>query len=72
MAAFDALTTAAIADELQNKLGGGRVQEVLQVDPLSLGLEVYAQRARHNLLLCYPSSVQKCSPESSRFTGTCL
>ncbi len=51
MAAFDALTTAAIAAELQNRLGDGRVQEALQIDPYSLGLEIYAQHQRHYLLL---------------------
>ncbi len=50
MAAFDALTTAAIAHELRDRLLGGRVQEVLQPDPHSIGLEIYAQHARHYLL----------------------
>ena len=48
---FDALTTAAMADELQETLAGGRVQEIVLVDPLSLGLEIYAGHTRHYLLL---------------------
>jgi predicted ribosome quality control (RQC) complex YloA/Tae2 family protein len=48
---YDALTTAAMADELNGALEGGRVQGVVLVDDLSLGLEVYAQRVRRYLLL---------------------
>jgi predicted ribosome quality control (RQC) complex YloA/Tae2 family protein len=48
---FDYFTTAALKDELQAKLQGGRVQDVLQLDEFSLGLEVYAQQARHYLYL---------------------
>ncbi|MFZ5917884.1 MAG: Rqc2 family fibronectin-binding protein [Chloroflexota bacterium] len=47
---FDALTTAAVADELQHTLLGGRVQEVFLLDALSIGLEVYAGAERHYLL----------------------
>lgn len=48
---FDVLTTAAMADELNATLTGGRVQDVVLVDPLSLGLEVYAGHERRYLLL---------------------
>jgi predicted ribosome quality control (RQC) complex YloA/Tae2 family protein len=47
---FDALTMAAVADDLQEKILGGRVQKVLLPAPLSLGLEIYAHRERHYLL----------------------
>ena len=47
---FDALTLAAVADELRATIVGGRVQRVVQTGPLSLGFEVYAQRRRHYLL----------------------
>jgi predicted ribosome quality control (RQC) complex YloA/Tae2 family protein len=47
---YDALTTAAIADECRRTLCGGRVQQVLQVDELSVGLEIYAAHKRHYLL----------------------
>ncbi len=48
---FDALTTAAMADELRAALAGGRVQEIVLVDWLSLGLEVYVGHERRYLLL---------------------
>jgi predicted ribosome quality control (RQC) complex YloA/Tae2 family protein len=47
---FDALTTACVADELRKTILGGRVQDVLLVDNLSVGLEIYAQQQRHYLL----------------------
>jgi len=47
---FDALTTAAVADELHSTLQGGRVQQALLLDELSVGLEIYAQGQRHYLL----------------------
>lgn len=48
---FDALTLAAMAHELQEMLAGGRVQQVLLPDAHSVGLEIYARRARHYLLI---------------------
>ncbi len=47
---FDALTMACVADELRAAILGGRVQQVLLPDRLSVGLEVYAQHQRHYLL----------------------
>lgn len=47
---FDALTTAAVADELRDKCRGGRIQRIVQVDPLSLGLEIFADGVRHQVL----------------------
>jgi predicted ribosome quality control (RQC) complex YloA/Tae2 family protein len=47
---FDALTMACVADELRATILGGRVQQVLLPDRLSIGLEIYAQRQRHYLL----------------------
>jgi predicted ribosome quality control (RQC) complex YloA/Tae2 family protein len=46
---YDALTTAAVADELRQKVLDGRVQRIVQADPLSLGLEIYAGE-RYQLL----------------------
>jgi len=37
---YDALTTAAVADQLR-PLAGGRIQEVVQVDAWTIGLEIY-------------------------------
>ena len=47
---FDSLTTAAVADELREKALGGRVQRIVQVDSLSLGVEIFAAGVRHQLL----------------------
>ncbi|MEA3459619.1 MAG: NFACT RNA binding domain-containing protein, partial [Chloroflexota bacterium] len=47
---FDALTIAALADELKEKVLGGRVQKVLLPDELSVGLEIYAHQKRRYLL----------------------
>ena len=48
---FDALTIAAIVDEMQTLLVGGRVQHVVHVDALTVTLEVYASRQRRWLTL---------------------
>jgi predicted ribosome quality control (RQC) complex YloA/Tae2 family protein len=47
---FDALTMACVADELRATILGGRVQQVLLPEKLAVGLEIYAQHRRHNLL----------------------
>lgn len=48
---YDALMLAAIVDELNDRLLDGKVQRVLLLDPLTLGFEVYAEGARHQLLV---------------------
>lgn len=48
---FDALTLAAVADELKTTVVPGRVQQIVLPDSRSVGLEVYAQRQRRYLLL---------------------
>ncbi len=48
---FDAVTLAAVADELNETIVRGRVQEVVQLDALAVGLEIYAQHRRHYLYL---------------------
>jgi predicted ribosome quality control (RQC) complex YloA/Tae2 family protein len=47
---FDSLTLACIADELRATILGGRVQQTLLPDALSVGLEIYAGHERHYLL----------------------
>jgi len=47
---FDALTMAAVADELRAQILDGRVQRVLLPDDLSVGMEVYAHGERRYLL----------------------
>src|SRR5262245_33657304 len=48
---FDALTLAAVADELRATILDGRVQRVRLPSPLSVALEIYAQGRRDHLLL---------------------
>ncbi len=48
---FDALTLAAVADELRETVAGGRVQQIVLPDSRSVALEIYAHRARRHLLL---------------------
>lgn len=47
---FDALCMACIVDELRQQILGGRIQQVLIPDKLSVGLEIYAQHERHYLV----------------------
>ncbi len=47
---FDALTLAAVADELRESILGGRIQRVVLPSPLSIGLEVYAHHQRYQVL----------------------
>jgi predicted ribosome quality control (RQC) complex YloA/Tae2 family protein len=48
---FDALTLAAIADELHGTILGGRIQRALLPSQLSVALEIYARGRRRYLVL---------------------
>jgi predicted ribosome quality control (RQC) complex YloA/Tae2 family protein len=48
---FDTLTLTAITDELRSTILNGRVQRVLLPSLWSIGLEVYANHKRHQLLV---------------------
>jgi predicted ribosome quality control (RQC) complex YloA/Tae2 family protein len=48
---FDALTLAAVADELRATILDGRVQRARLPSPLSVALEIYAHGRRQHLLL---------------------
>jgi predicted ribosome quality control (RQC) complex YloA/Tae2 family protein len=48
---YDVLTLAAIVDELNSDLINGRIQQVAQVNELTVALEVYAARQRRWLVL---------------------
>jgi predicted ribosome quality control (RQC) complex YloA/Tae2 family protein len=48
---FDAITIMALVDELNKALLGGRIQDTVQIDEDSFGLEVYANQERHYLLI---------------------
>lgn len=56
----DAVTTAAVVDELNAKIAGGRVQDVLEVDEQSIGFEIYANRERHYLLATIDADAARC------------
>lgn len=56
----DAVTTAAVVDELKAKIVPGRVQAVLEVDDLSIGLEIYANQQRHYLLMSAHPNHARC------------
>ena len=54
---FDALTLAAVADELRETVAGGRVQKIVLPDSRSVALEIYAhQQRRHLLLSAHPQA----------------
>lgn len=48
---FDTLTMAAMVDELQTFVAGGRLQKILQPSPTSVGLAVYHGGEQHWLIL---------------------
>jgi predicted ribosome quality control (RQC) complex YloA/Tae2 family protein len=48
---FDAITLAAVADELRATVLNGRIQRVLLPTALSIALEIYAGGRRHHVLL---------------------
>ena len=48
---LDTFTISALVDELVATIVGGRVQDVIDVDEMGIGLEIYAARKRHYLYL---------------------
>ncbi|MCS7072261.1 MAG: NFACT family protein, partial [Anaerolinea sp.] len=48
---FDAFTLSTLVDEFLDLLAGGRIQDVIDVDEHSIGLEIYADHRRHYLLI---------------------
>ncbi len=48
---FDSLTVAAVADELNRRACPAKIQRVLTLGPLAIGLELYAQGRRQQLIL---------------------
>lgn len=48
---LDSLTISALADEFRLTIMGGRAQNVVQMTPLTFGLEFYAQHQRRYLIL---------------------
>ncbi len=48
---FDVFTIAALVDEMQARIAGGRVQKIYDLTEAAIGLEVYASRERQYLVL---------------------
>ncbi|HUG16594.1 MAG TPA: NFACT family protein [Thermomicrobiales bacterium] len=48
---YDALSIAALVDELNGSLVNGRIQQILQVDSLTIAFEMYALRQRRWLTM---------------------
>ena len=48
---LDAFSISALADEFRMEIMGGRVQKVVQLTPLSFGIEIYSQSQRRYLTL---------------------
>ena len=48
---IDTFITTALADEFNEHLAGGRIQDAVEIDRETFGLEIYANRQRHYLLL---------------------
>jgi predicted ribosome quality control (RQC) complex YloA/Tae2 family protein len=67
---FDALITRAIALELNERIAGGRVQAVLSMDDLTLGLEIYAHRARSYLVASADPAANRIHLVSHRLRGS--
>src|SRR5689334_13007472 len=62
----DAVTTAAIADELNRKILGGRVQAIVEVDEHSVGFEIYAGQ-RYYLLASINPKAARCHLVTEKF-----
>lgn len=48
---FDATTLSAVVDELNEQILHGRVQEIVQLDALAFGFEIYARHQRRYLFI---------------------
>jgi len=63
----DAVTLAALADELSVLLVDGRVQDVTIVSDLSFGLEIYAHQQRRYLLISVEPKAARCHLVAEKF-----
>lgn len=48
---FDYFTAAALIDEFNTVLAGGRIQDIVEIDDLALGFEIYNNHQRHYLYM---------------------
>ena len=54
----DAVTTAALAEEFNDRILGGRVQSIVEVDEESIGMEIYAGQRRYLLISIHAQSAR--------------
>lgn len=66
---YDALTIAAIVDELNQSLVDSRIQRIQHLDKLTLGLEVYGRRQRRWLVLSADSRNSRLLLQDERTGG---
>lgn len=67
---FDATTLAAVVDELNAKILHGRVQEIVQLDALTFGFEIYSQHQRHYLYVTAHPDDARVHLVSQKLRGT--
>jgi len=48
---FDVFTISALVDELNGKLGSGKIQDTLEIGNHAIGFEIYSGQHRHYLLI---------------------
>ena len=66
---FDVLTIAALADEFGRRLIDGRIQKVVQIDPATIALEVYAEHRRINLIAGISGNAPRLFITAARTSG---
>jgi predicted ribosome quality control (RQC) complex YloA/Tae2 family protein len=56
---LDAITLSALLDELLDEIVGGRIQDSVDIDDWTLGMEVYARQKRQYLILSADASAPR-------------
>ncbi len=67
---FDATTLKSVTDELNAKVSHGRIQEVVQLDALAFGFEIYAAHARHYLYVSLHADEARIHLVSGKLRGS--
>lgn len=67
---FDATTLSAVVDELNDQILRGRVQEIVQLDVLTFGFEIYARHQRHYLFVTAHPDDARVHLVSQKLRGT--
>src|SRR5262245_35122421 len=63
----DSITLAALTDEFNNLLAGGRVQDVTITSPASFGLEIYNIHQRHHMMVSADPKTPRCHLVEGKF-----